>query len=242
MPQAQQDAALVTGAAKRIGRAIARHLARNDHDVVVHYRTSKDEAHQLAVELREQDVRAGTARADLADPDDRARLVDRAEDAIGRTPNVLVNNASSFPETTLAEATLDDFDRMMNLHAWAAFDLTRRVAERTEETAVVNLLDTRIRSRDPDHVPYITSKRTLADLTETLAAELAPGTRVNAVAPGAILPPGDADPEHMERLAEAAPLQRTGRPAEVAQAVTYLLEAEFVTGDTIFVDGGRHLR
>jgi NAD(P)-dependent dehydrogenase (short-subunit alcohol dehydrogenase family) len=234
-------AALVTGGARRIGRAITLALADTGTDVIVHYRSSQQAAQETVARAEKLGVEACTVQANLADDEQRATLLDEAETQLGRPPNVLVNNASSFPETTLAEADKAEFEAMMNLHAWAPLELTRRLAERVDEAAVVNLLDTRVATHDPDHVPYILSKKTLKDVTETLATELAPSVRVNAVAPGAILPPEGAGEDLMQRIAEQTPLARTGNPEEVARAVTYLVEARFVTGQTIFVDGGRHI-
>ncbi len=222
------DRVLVTGGAKRIGQAICRDLAR-DHEVVVHANTSMADAEALAKELG-----GTTVQADLSDPAQVEGLLER----VGPVAHV-VNNASAFPRTTLAQATYEDLDQMMRLHAWAPLALARGAAA-TGAQSIVNILDTRVVSHDPQHFPYLTSKQALANLTRTLAKELAP-MRVNGVAPGPILEPNDGSGDDLEAAVDATALKRAGTPAEVAHAVRYCIEAQYVTGQILFVDGGRHL-
>ena len=231
---------MVTGGAKRVGRAICRALAARGCAVAVHYRSSEQAADELMQELVQAGVPAATLEADLAQPDQLTGLLDTAEGALDREITLLVNNASAFPRRTLGEAQWEDLDEMMRLHAWAPLELSRQLQGR-EGAAVVNLLDTRVLSASPEHVPYLVSKQALAGLTRSLALQLAPEVRVNAVAPGAVLPPKDAEPGHMEQRAQEVPLLTTGTPEDVAEAVAYLASARFVTGQTLFVDGGRHL-
>lgn len=237
--------ALVTGGAKRIGRAISLALASSGADVVVHYGSSRAEADATAAGCRDAGVQAWTVEADLADPEQAGRLYADAQGIAGSAPDLLVNNASAFPERRFTEAAAPDLDAMMHLHAWAPWTLMRNLAAALHggrDGAVVNLLDTRIASQDPLHLPYWVSKQALGHLTRAAALELAPAVRVNAVAPGPILPPPGKDEAHMQRAKEAVPMARLGTPEEVADAVRFLLEADYVTGHTLFVDGGRHLR
>lgn len=230
--------ALVTGGAKRIGAVIARTLTEAGCRVAIHAHTSMEEARSLATELD------GVAiAADLREPAAAEGLVAEAAEALGTRVDYVVNNASAFPRGRLADTTYDDLDAMMRLHAWAPL-ATARAAAAKGARGIVNLLDARVASHDPQHFAYITSKQTLAALTRTLARELAP-TRVNGVAPGPILPPTDTganNDQAMEAAIKATVLRRAGEPAEIAHAVRYLCEAEYVTGDVVFVDGGRHLR
>lgn len=213
--------------------------------MVVHYRTSEEAAEATAEAIREVGGVAWTLRGDLEEADGVEGLYTQACELAGAPIDVLVNNASRFPPGRLDETTYEDLDAMVRLHAWAPAALARAMA-RSEVPGgvVVNVLDARIASHDPGHVAYILSKRMLADLTRVLARELAPAIRVNGVAPGAVLAPeGIEDPQaYMEAAAQATLTGRTPEPSEVAQAVAYLVEAGSVTGQVLFVDGGRHLR
>jgi len=232
--------ALVTGAARRIGRAISLALAREGANVALHYSSSEQEIVELAVEIEGLGGQAVTLRADLSDPAELVGLVDRAREALGKI-EILVNNASIFPSDTLETVEIENLQRNMEINAWAPLVLTRAIAAQTEHGHVVNLLDSRVSGFARSHVSYILSKQVLAALTRLSALELAPGIAVNAVAPGLILPPPGEGEEYLKRLATSLPLQRRGTPEDVAAAVIYLVSSEFVTGETIYVDGGRRL-
>ena len=163
-----------------------------------------------------------------------------AEERAGHL-DVLVNNATVFEPETLETAALDHLVRSVKVNAWAPFVLTRAFARRSGQGRVVNLLDTRVSGLDLAHVGYILSKHLLAVLTRMTAVAFAPGLTVNAVAPGLILPPPGEDEAYLTRLARDLPLKRHGGPEDVARAVLFLLESDFVTGQVVFVDGGRHL-
>jgi NAD(P)-dependent dehydrogenase (short-subunit alcohol dehydrogenase family) len=232
--------ALVTGAARRLGRAVALGLADAGADVALHYSTSGDAAEQLAAELRHRGRSAWTLRADLADPDAVASLIPRAREQAERL-DILVNNASIFPADGLREARREDLLRCLEVNAWAPLALSRAFAENLGRGAIVNFLDTRIVGYDWKHVSYIISKNALALLTRMMALEFAPAVAVNAVAPGLILPPPGEDESYLDALADTVPLKRHGDAQDIVDAVIYLLQSEFVTGQIIYVDGGRHL-
>lgn len=229
----------MTGGARRIGRAVALAFAKAGFDVVIHYGTSRDEAADTANEVRECGQEAWIVQEDLRNPKFADKLIEKACAESGRTVDVLVNNASTFPIMRAEETGWSDLSEMMRLHAYAPLTLTRQMAAQGG-SAVVNIVDTRANGLDLAHFPYWLSKRTLADLTQALAVELAP-MRVNAVSPGPILPPEDA-PERLQAGIAATVLGRAGTPEEVAEAVLYLVSAAYTTGQTLFVDGGRHLR
>lgn len=233
--------ALVTGAARRIGRAISLALAREGANVAVHYGSSEQEAAELATEIEGLGARATLVRADLSDPGELADLVDRARKALGKI-EILVNSASIFPADTLETVELESLQRNLEINAWAPLVLTRAFAAQTERGHVVNLLDSRISGFDRTHVAYILSKHVLSALTRMSALELAPGIAVNGIAPGLILPPPGKDEEYVDRLAQTVPLKRRGTPEDIADAAIFLITSEFVTGGTIYVDGGRHLK
>lgn len=232
--------ALITGAARRIGRAITLALADEGADIVVHYNTSADEATVLARELERRGVRAWTVQADFGDPGQYETLIGRALEAAGSL-DILVNSASIFPAETMADLTLAGLTANVQVNAWVPFVLGRDLARLVRRGRIVNLLDSRLEGYDWNHVGYILSKHVFAVLTEMMALEYAPHITVNGVGPGLILPPPGRPESYIDRMAPTVPLKRHGGPEDVAQAVLYLLKADFVTGQVINVDGGRHL-
>jgi pteridine reductase len=233
--------ALVTGAAKRLGRAVALGLAEAGADVIVHYFRSEPEAAATAGEIEGLGRRAWTLGADLTDADAVASLIARAFEAAGRV-DILVNNASIFPSGSLMEMTSAQLAENVQVNAWAPLQLCRDFAAGGGSGDIVNFLDCRIVDYDRHHVPYHLSKRMLLSLTRMLAVELAPRIKVNAVAPGLIIPPPGEDESFLARHADSNPLGRHGSEADVAGAVVMLAANGFITGQVIFVDGGRHLR
>ena len=239
-------AALVTGAARRLGAAIARRLHAAGYDLALHYRGSGAEAAALAAEL--ESARAGSVlllQAELADFDRLPELVARTVGRFGRL-DALVNNASEFVPDAFGTIHPAHWDRMMAVNARAPFFLAQAAAPhlRAARGAIVNLSD--IYARDPraDLAAYATSKGALEAATRALAVAMAPEVRVNAVAPGAILWPDEGiDPALQARLLAMTPLGRTGTPDEVAGAVLWLLgDAGYTTGSVLAVDGGRGTR
>jgi hypothetical protein len=233
--------ALVTGAARRIGRAIALALADEGVHVVLHSSTSAGEARDLASEIEGRGVSAWTVQADFRRPPELESLVGRALDLAGGL-DVLVNSASIFPASRLEDLTFPGLLESLEVNAWAPLVLSRELARRVGAGRIVNLEDTRIAGFDRTHAGYMLSKHVLAAITRALALELAPGITVNAVRPGLILPPPGEDLRYVERLAGKLPLRRHGDPEDVADAVVFLASSGFVTGEVVYVDGGRHLR
>jgi NAD(P)-dependent dehydrogenase (short-subunit alcohol dehydrogenase family) len=247
-PGGEGRAVLVTGAARRVGAAVATRLAAAGYDVAIHHNRSGKEARALAKALATHGVAAEAVEADLSDAKDRKALVAAAAKVLGRPLTALVNNASTFPPRALADLTWKELAETLEVDAWAPFELSMAFARqvpRGGHGAVVNFLDARIVDEDRRHVGYHLAKRMLADFTRLCALELAPAVTVNGVGPGPTLPPpGSGESEGralMERLRRRLPLQRTPEPADLAEAVRYLLEARAVTGQVLFVDGGRHL-
>ncbi len=232
--------ALVTGAAKRIGREIAIYLAEEGINVVIHYRTSEEEAKELRNELLEIGVKAPVLQADLKEKTDLTGLLPEANE---RTEGVdfLVNNAAAFPRGTLEELEFEDLIDNLRINTWAPFYLTRSFAETCEQGKIVNLLDTRIAGYDWDHAGYYFSKVLLARVTKMMALRFAPQFTVNAVAPGLITPPEGLDEDYLERRIDRVPLKEHGQKEDVARAVGYLLSSNFLTGQILYVDGGRNL-
>ena len=243
--------ALVTGAALRLGRAIALSLATEGANVVVHYHTSREPAEALAAEVAARGVQAWTISADLADPEQAATLLARAGELAGPL-DILVNSASDFPPSTMDGVQWEDLQRQFALTAWAPFTLCRQFVAQTPTApggtgvspvrgSIVNLLDSRMISWDWGHVAYLWAKQLLAHMTSHLALTYAPSFTVNGVAPGLILPPPGVDHSYLDSLMDTVPLRRHGDPEDIAAAVAFLLKSPFITGEVIFVDGGRHL-
>jgi len=237
----ENKTALITGASKRIGRAVALALAREGVHVVVHYRSSEAEAQETAAAASALGVRAWTLPGDLANPRASAALFEQAIGLAGPI-DYLVNSASSFLSDRLEVVTPEAFYDAVNLNALAPFLLGRCLAAQERTGGIVNLLDARMVDYDREHASYHLSKRMLFTLTRMMAVEFAPHVRVNGIAPGLILPPEGKDESYLTQLAPTNPLNRYGTPEDIAEAALYLLRSDFVTGQVIFVDGGRHTR
>jgi pteridine reductase len=233
--------ALVTGAARRIGRAIALCLAERGANVVLHYRRSAEEGEALVSEIASRGAKSWLVPADFERGDDYGSLVARAMEAAGGL-DVLVNSASIFLPSTIFDADLAGFQKHLEVNAWVPLVLAREFAARAKRGKIVNVLDARLGGHDPAHVSYIVSKHALAALTRMMAIEFAPAIAVNAVAPGLILPPPGKDEGFLAEAGKSLPLERHGDPSDIARAVLYLLESDFVTGEVLRVDGGYHLK
>lgn len=237
--------ALVTGAAKRLGRAVALDLARAGWGVVAHYHGSRAEAEAVVAEARQAGGAAALAQANLDDDAERHGLLTHATQAAGAPIVALVNCAAMFEHDTADTLTLDALQRHIALNTFTPSLLAREFAEALPEDtrgAVVNFLDFKLASPYPDHFSYTLSKYALAGATELLARALAPRVRVNAVAPGYVLAaPGQSDADY-RRLHDDTPLQRGPTPDDIGHAARFLIENEAVTGQTIYVDGGRRFR
>lgn len=233
--------ALVTGAARRIGRAVALALADEGVNVLAHYRSSEDDAQSLREEIESRGVRCWLLQADLAQPEQCDALIAQAREVSGGF-HILINNASIYPESTLLTATSQEFAENMQVNAIAPLILARRFAQGLEWGRIINFLDSRITRYDRMHVAYHLSKRALFSLTRMMAIEFAPRITVNAVAPGLTLPPCGADDKaYLDRFKEANLLKRLGDLKSITDAVVFLLNSDFITGQILYVDGGANL-
>ena len=227
--------ALVTGGAVRIGRAICEALAAEGVHVVVHYRASRKEALALARKI------GGIAvRSNLESEEACTDLINNVVSESGRL-DVLVNNAAVFHKDSLRAVTAPKLGLDFWPNLFVPVLLTRAFAAKTRKGAVVNLLDRRITGLDTECLPYVLSKKALAEFTRIAALDLAPGIRVNGVAPGAVLPPPGKGMRYLRDKAGPVPLRIRVAPADVAEAVVFLVKHEAVTGQLVFVDGGQHL-
>jgi NAD(P)-dependent dehydrogenase (short-subunit alcohol dehydrogenase family) len=233
--------ALVTGAARRIGRALTLGLAGQGAKIVVHHNRSEAEAVALCDEIRQAGGSAWPLQGDLADEQQVKELLPQAVAKAGPI-DILINNASFYERDTLWEASEESVLLNLRVHALAPLTLAREMGRQGTAGHVVNLLDTRVTVYDREHASYHISKRVLLTLTRMLALELAPSIAVNAIAPGLILPPVGEDESYLQRLAHACPLNRYGGPQDVVDAMLYLVRSRFVTGQVLYVDGGYHMK
>lgn len=234
--------ALVTGGAVRVGRAVALGLAEAGHDLVVTWQSSEGPARSLVEEVEALGRRCVAVRVNLREAAGAAAAVDAAREAYGRL-DVLVNSAAGFDDTPLLEVDADGWDAVLDLNVRAAHLTVRAAADLLAAAGgcVVNLTDLsawQAWSRYPVHA---VSKAALAHLTRVQARALAPGIRVNGIAPGAVLPPDDYDEERWQAVVDRTPLGRIGAPQDVVRTVLYLVGSPFVTGEIVVVDGGRLL-
>jgi NAD(P)-dependent dehydrogenase (short-subunit alcohol dehydrogenase family) len=240
---AMPRAALVTGAARRIGRAIALALADDGWAVAVHYRSGAADARDLVAEIEGRGGRALALAADLAIEADVTALVPRAVDALGPL-GCLVNNASVFEDDRALTATRASWDRHMGANLRAPFVLMQEFARQLpagSDGAVINLLDERVWKLTPYFVSYTLSKAGLWTLTQTMAMALAPQIRVNGIGPGPALPSPRQTEEQFRRQSDGTPLRRGTSPDEIAAAVRFILASPAMTGQMIALDGGQHL-
>jgi pteridine reductase len=232
--------ALVTGGGQRVGQAIALALGAAKMRVAVHYRTSRSGAEATATAIRASGGDAILFQADLDERDQARTLADETLAALGGL-DLFVASAASFERIPYDAVDDDAFDRSLRLNLASPFALAQRLtpALRASHGSMVFVTDTAASAPFKNYLPYVVSKGALRQLVRTLAIELAPEVRVNAVAPGTVVPPVSMDAAAVARLVRMIPLGRHGAAEDVAQAVLYLAQAGFVTGEEIVVDGGR---
>lgn len=245
--------ALVTGAAKRLGRAMALRLAERGHDVAVHFSGSEAEARATAEDIRAGGRRAVAIHADLTVEAEMQRLLPQAAEALGAPIAVLVNNASIFEYDTIGTATRESWDRHLESNLRAPFVLSQAMAaqvpparedengEPEAQGLIVNMIDQRVRKPTPEFMTYTIAKMGLWAFTRTAAQALAPHVRVNAIGPGPTMQGARQSGGHFARQRAATVLGRGADPEGICAALDYLLSARAVTGQLICVDGGQHL-
>jgi NAD(P)-dependent dehydrogenase (short-subunit alcohol dehydrogenase family) len=239
----QPKTALITGAAKRLGRAIALDLARHGWNVAIHYNTSEKEARATEADARTSGVKVALLKADLSKESETAGLVARAAKELGPL-GALINSASIFQNDDWYSADRESWDLHLETNLRAPFVLSQdfaRQVPRDGHGAIVNLIDQRVLKPTPQFISYSVSKAALYWLNTTLAQALAPRVRVNAVGPGPTMKNERQSAADFNRQREATILGRGAEPQDIADAVRYLLEAPSVTGQMIAVDGGQHL-
>ena len=236
--------ALITGAAKRIGAAMACKLHSEGYRIIIHYGHSKDDALALAEKLNSQRADSATClQANLCNSDEVNALAQKALDVWGHL-DVLVNNASSFYPTPVGDISEDDWDSLVGSNVKGPLFLSQALAPALEakKGCIINMVDMHIDRPLPKHSVYLIAKSGLASLTQSLAIDLAPNVRVNGIAPGAILwPEREMDDAEKDKLLSSIPLGELGTPEDIANTLSFLVSAPYITGQIIYVDGGRGL-
>jgi pteridine reductase len=239
----QGKVALVTGGGRRIGRALSLALAEHGASVAVHFNESDKGARDVVDAITKHKGRAKDFRADLTQVTTPAELVKRVVDSFGQL-DVLVNSAAVMIRTPFGEIDAQRWDAIFALNLRAPFFLAQSAAPhlRRSRGAIVNIADLAAFETWPGYIPHGLSKSGVVQMTRSLARVLAPEVRVNAIAPGTVLLPDDWHEQDAAHLKETTPLKREGTPDDVVSAMMFLLGADYITGETIIVDGGRHIR
>ncbi|MCL2700542.1 MAG: SDR family oxidoreductase [Phycisphaerae bacterium] len=232
---------LITGAARRLGKAIALGVARRGWDVVLHYGAAEADARATAAEIRQLGRRCEVVRADLGDAAEVRELIGRAREAMGPL-SLLVNNAAIFERGEFLQTEEDFFDRHFDVNFRAPFLLSRDFARQCDGPGhIINLVDAAHTHTGGAYFAYTLTKKLLAEFTQMAARSLGPRIRVNGICPGPVLPPPGGTDAGLQHVADKTPLRRTGDVADIAAAAEFLLDNTYVTGLLLYVDGGQHI-
>ncbi len=232
--------AIVTGGAKRLGRAICLSLAEAGYDIALHFNTSVDAAIETKKEIEGLGQRCLLCRGELSETSFYRHLIDATFEEFG-PPKLLINNASIFEKIGFEDVEQDCFTANIALHVKAPFFLSQAFSQRCENGLIVNMLDSRVSRYQTEHFLYTLTKKTLKEMTLLLAKELAPKIRVNGICPGAILAPEKSDVGYLKELAGETPMGRPGQVRDILNALNYLIQSDYVNGEILYVDGGQQL-
>jgi NAD(P)-dependent dehydrogenase (short-subunit alcohol dehydrogenase family) len=240
MPSKIKGTALVTGAARRIGREVALYLAKQGYQIALHYHRSKPEAMATAQAIYKTGVRCELFCADLSDESQTLELIPQVFKAFPNL-NVLINSASIFIPNQFGADDLTLFKTHWDINFKAPYILTAQFARRVKKGQVINFVDANVKKYKTKYSDYLMTKKALLEFTKMAAVQWGPGIRVNGISPGMILAPVNNQPDDRTKRARQIPLQRTGSPKNVLQSVQFLLENDYVTGQIIANDGGESL-
>ena len=234
--------ALITGGAKRIGKAMTLHLAALGWNIAIHYNSSHEEAQMLQQELNSlyPGQQFEIFKADLYYADEVEALVPQVMHSL-QTIDLLVNNASIFDRCTLSETDTELFNRNMNINFRAPFILTREFIKWAGEGVIINFVDTKITNNQSNYASYTLSKKALWEMTKMTALEVGPHIRVNAIAPGLTLAPEEKSEDYLWKMSDNIALKRPGGLQPVLKSLDYILENDYLTGQLLFCDGGENL-
>lgn len=234
--------ALITGASKRVGKAIAEHLAAKGWSVIIHFNSSEKPAQELkdALSKKFPGQNFHTIQGNLSNEEEVDKIIPQVVEKFGKF-DLLINNASVFKPGYLTETGAALFNSQMNVNLKAPFLLTRDFAKHCKQGNIINFVDTRITTNKSNFAAYSLSKKGLWELTKMAALELSPEIRVNAIAPGVTLPPEDKDESYLEKLAQNIPMKKPGGLVPILKSVDYILDNDHLTGQLLFADGGENL-
>ena len=235
-----KKSALITGGAKRIGKAIAVFLAEKGFDIALHYNNSKKEAQITQKEIEKTGRRCILFKSNFNNINESSNLIKKVKNKFP-TLCILVNNASIFEEGTFLKTKFSQLEKHININFNVPFILSQDFAKSCKKGQIINMLDTNIVRKHSKYFVYNLSKKALYEFTKMAAYELGPNIRVNAIAPGPILPPSDKDDYFLKTNHGKIPLKNKGSVKNIMQAMDYLIKNDFVTGQCLFIDGGRHL-
>jgi len=237
-----EKTALITGASKRVGKAIAVHLAEKGWNIAVHFNTSEKPAEVLVNELiaKYSQQKFQAFKANLSSLDEVIKLIPKVLKEFGEI-HLLINNASVFDSGYLKSTSSELYDEQMNVNLKAPFFLIRDFANLCKKGNIINFVDTRVTSNKSNFTAYSLSKKGLWNLTQMAALELAPDIRVNAIAPGVTLAPEDKDDNYLQNLAQNIPMRKPGGLDPIIKSMDFILENNHLTGQLIFADGGENL-
>lgn len=233
-------AAIVTGGAHRIGKAISMSLADEGYSIVLHYGSSSDEARQTKVEIEAKGVQCQLISLDLKQSNSGPALFDKVDPHM--EVKILVNSASIFEPSGFESTSEELLDLHYQINLRSPYSLLKTFINHYESGHIINILDTKIVHNHTRHLDYLLSKKSLHDLTLIAARECGPHFRVNGIAPGLILPPEGEDQSYLDRKAQRLPLRQTGKTQDIQQAIHYLINNPFITGQILYIDGGEHLQ
>lgn len=234
--------ALITGAAKRVGKALSLHLARKGWNIAIHYHTSEKDATLFCSELQAAfpDQQFAVFGANLEKAEEVEKLIPEVTKKLG-TIDLLVNNASVFEPAFMGQTPTEFFDRQMNVNFKAPFILTRNFTQTFQSGNIVNFVDTRIVNNKSNFAAYSLSKKALWEMTKMAALEFGPHFRINAIAPGLTLPPEEKGEDYLWKLAGNIALKRPGGLDPILKSLDYILDNDYLTGQLLFCDGGENL-
>ncbi|MCH2084660.1 MAG: SDR family oxidoreductase [Saprospiraceae bacterium] len=235
-----KKAALVTGSAIRLGKAIAIALAKDGYDIALHYNSSASAAEETKAEIQSLGVQCEAFQLNLRKADD---MPDFVKDVVIRFPHlsVLVNSASAYTQATIENTTTAIFDQQFDVNIKAPFFLTQIFANTVSKGNVINIIDNKMAFNQNNYAAYLLAKKTLVSFTKMAAIEYAPSVRVNGLAPGVVLPAGTRSPEYMEWRIQGIPLKMQGTTQHITDGILSLLQNTFVTGQILTVDGGESI-
>ena len=234
--------ALITGAAKRIGRAIAHVLAQNHVNVIVHYCSSTDrDVDEVLTGINAPGVETWKFQSDFSNIENVDSFFEKIQSSVG-TVDILINNASTFSSSKISTLSVQELNNTLAINSVAPFRLSQHMEKQKQEGSIINILDSRIKRYDMNYAAYQLSKNILYHLTEMMAIEFAPQIRVNGIAPGIILPPEGEDKSYVQKLSHRNLFNRSGKLSDITDTVLFLLSNTFITGEVLFIDGGQNLK